>query len=227
MKLIAWEPLTISASKFSLINVTLNDTLYVKSEFKGGKNSKDAFDLNLYYTIDQDGKSVVGIKKSNVNFKNTPWLINARQNKQNKITFDRSFDEIIIDNINMSYANEDILLNGSIVGSQNKDLNLDFKNVDLLKVTPAIKNLKLGGNLNGQLNISQLESIYLPKSSLIIDDFEVNGFNLGSFKADIQGNQSLTNYDVNLSLKEGRFGVFISGGYFGCFWSKFRTQFRC
>ena len=192
-----------NASEFSLINVTLNDTLYVKSEFKGGKNTKDAFDLNLYYTIDEDNKSVVGIKKSKANFKNTPWLINALQNKQNKIIFNRSFDEIIIDNINMSYASEDILLNGSIIGSQNKNINLDFKNVDLVKVTPTIENLKLGGNLNGQLNISQLESIYLPKSSLTIDNFEVNDFNLGSFRADIQGNQSLTNYDVNVSLKEG------------------------
>ena len=192
-----------NASEFSLINVTLNDTLYVKSEFKGGKNTKDIFDLNLYYTIDPNDKSVVGIKKSKANFKNTPWLINALQNKQNKIIFDRSFDEIIIDNINMSYASEDILLNGSIIGSQNKNINLDFKNVDLVKVTPTIENLKLGGNLNGQLNISQLESIYLPKSSLTIDNFEVNDFNLGSFRADIQGNQSLTNYDVNVSLKEG------------------------
>jgi hypothetical protein len=192
-----------NASEFSLINVTLNDTLYVKSEFKGGKNTKDAFDLNLYYTIDPNDNSVVGIKKSKANFKNTPWLINALQNKQNKIIFDRSFDKIIIDNINMSYANEDILLNGSIIGSQNKNINLDFKNVDLVKVTPTIENLKLGGNLNGQLNISQLESIYLPKSSLTIDDFEVNDFNLGSFRADIQGNQSLTNYDVNVTLKEG------------------------
>ena len=31
----------------------------------------------------------------------------------------------------------------------------------------------------------------------------VNQFNLGSFKADILGNQSMTNYDVNVSLKEG------------------------
>ena len=51
--------------------------------------------------------------------------------------------------------------------------------------------------------MTQLESVYLPKSSLIIDDLSVNEFNLGSFKADIQGNQSLTNYDVNVSLKEG------------------------
>ena len=192
-----------NASDFSLINVTLNDTLYVKSEFRGGKNTQDAFDLNLYYTIDENNKSVVGLKKSNANFKNTPWLLNRDQDKQNKIIFDRSFEEVIIDNINMSYANEDILLNGAIQGSQDKKINLDFTNVDLAKVTPSIQNLSLGGNLNGQLNITQLESVYLPKSSLIIDDFSVNEFNLGSFKADIQGNQSLTNYDVNVSLKEG------------------------
>lgn len=192
-----------NASDFSLINVTLNDTLYIKSEFKGGKKSKDAFDLNLYYTIDENNKSVVGVKKSIANFRNTPWLINGAQDKQNKIVFDRLFKEIIIDNLNMTYANEDILLNGAIQGSQNKNINLDFTNVDLAKVTPAIENLKLGGNLNGQLNISQLESVYLPKSSLTIDDLTVNEFNLGSFKADIQGNQSLTNYDVNVSLKEG------------------------
>jgi len=192
-----------NASEFSLINVTLNDTLYVKSEFKGGKNSKDAFDLNLYYTIDENNKSVVGVKKSNANFKNTPWLINGTQNKQNKIIFDRSFEEIIVDNINISYANEDILLNAAIKGDQNKNINLDFTNVDIAKVTPTIEKLKLGGNLNGQLNISQVESVYLPKSSLTIDNLAVNDFNLGSFKADIEGNQSLTNYDVNVSLKEG------------------------
>ena len=192
-----------NASEFSLINVTLNDTLYVKSEFKGGTNSKDAFDLNLYYTIDENNKSVVGLKKSNAHFKNTPWLINEGQDTQNKIIFDRSFEKLIIDNINMSFANENILLNGTIEGSQNKDVTLDFTNVDFAKVTPTIKNLQLGGTLNGQLNITQLESVYLPKSSLIIDDLSVNKFNLGSFKADILGNQSLTNYDVNVSLKEG------------------------
>ena len=62
-------------SEFSLINVTLNDTLYIKSEFKGGEKSKDSFDLNLYYSIDEFNKSVVGVKKSTVIFKNTPWSI--------------------------------------------------------------------------------------------------------------------------------------------------------
>ena len=57
-----------NASEFSLINVTLNDTLYVKSKFKGGEESKDIFDLNLYYTINEADKSVVGVKKSTAIF---------------------------------------------------------------------------------------------------------------------------------------------------------------
>ena len=60
-------------------------------------------------------------------------------------------------------TNEDILLNGAIQGSQNKDINLDFTNVDLAKVTPTIKDLKLGGNLNGQLNMSSIRKCVLSK----------------------------------------------------------------
>jgi hypothetical protein len=191
-----------NASEFSLINLTLNDTLYMKSEFKGGEGATDAFDLNLYYTIDENNKSVLGVKRSSARFKDTPWLINAAQNTKNKITFDRDFKEVTVDNLNMSYGQEEMLLNALIQGSENKKINLDFKDVHLSKVTPSIENLKLDGNLNGTLNLSQLKSVYLPKSDLTIDNFEVNDFNLGSFKADIQGNQSLTNYAVNMSLKE-------------------------
>ena len=102
----------------------------------------------------------------------------------------------------MSYDNEEIRLNALLESSGNRSLDLEFKNVDLSKVTPSVKNLKLDGNLNGILNISEIQSIYLPKSSLTIDNFKVNDFNLGSFKSNIQGNQSLTNYDVSVSLKE-------------------------
>jgi hypothetical protein len=174
----------------------------MKTEFKGGENYKDSFDLNLYYTIDESNKSVVGVKKSTVIFKDTPWHINNSQGSQNKISFDRAFKEVLVDNLNMTYADEEILFNALIQGSDNKNIDLDFKNVDLAKITPSVKNLKLDGRLNGSLNINQLKSVYLPKSSLTVDNLKVNDFNLGSFKAAIQGNQSLTNYDVNISLKE-------------------------
>ena len=191
-----------NASEFSLINVILNDTLYVKSEFKGGEESKDIFDLNLYYTTNEANKSVIGVKKSTAIFKEIPWLINSSQDGPNTITFDRDFKEVLVDNLMMSFADEEIRLNALVESSGNSSLDLEFKDVDISKVTPSIKNLKLDGNLNGSLNVSKTQSIYLPKSSLTIDDFKVNDFNLGSFKSNIQGNQSLTNYDVSVSLKE-------------------------
>ena len=66
-----------NASQFSLINVTKRDTLLIKSEFKGGINNADNFNLNLFYTIDKDNKSVVGFRKSDVLFKGYDWLLNS------------------------------------------------------------------------------------------------------------------------------------------------------
>ena len=114
----------------------------------------------------------------------------------------------------MSFADEEIRLNALVESSGNSSLDLEFKDVDISKVTPSVKNLKLDGNLNGSLNISEIQSIYLPKSSLTIDDFKVNDFNLGSFKSNIQGNQSLTNYDVSVSLKEDENESLSVVGYF-------------
>ncbi|MEC8324452.1 MAG: translocation/assembly module TamB, partial [Bacteroidota bacterium] len=58
----------MKANEFSLINVSLNDTLYIKSQFKGGKRREDQFDLNLYYTTD-DKNYVLGLKPSKAKFK--------------------------------------------------------------------------------------------------------------------------------------------------------------
>ena len=62
--------------------------------------------------------------------------------------------------------------------------------------------LKEEGNINGILNIKQQEGIYVPESNVTIDNFKVNDNNLGAFKANIIGNESFTNYNVNVSLKD-------------------------
>jgi hypothetical protein len=189
-------------SKFNLINVTLNDTLFIRSEFKGGKTNRDQFDLNLFYTINKENKSVIGFKNSEINFKANQWYINEDRNKDNKIVFDRSFNNIDIRSIMMTHNDEIIKLSGIIQGEETKNINLDFQDVDLAKVTPDIKDLHLAGNINGLVNIKQQNGNYIPESDIIVDNFKVNNNNLGSFRANILGNQTLTNYDVNISLKE-------------------------
>nr|WP_210423729.1 translocation/assembly module TamB domain-containing protein [Croceivirga thetidis] len=186
---------------FSLINTTLKDTLFFRTEFKGGGDNDDEYNLNFYHTFSGNNSSVIGLKKSDVSFKGNTWLLNSEGNQQNKIIINNSLDslriqEIVMDNMN----NERIRLNGQMADSTFKDLELEFKLVSLDKITPNIDSLKLDGQVDGFLNILQKDGKYLPSSSLRIDDFSVNKTILGDMEMMIFGNDDLTEYGVNTWL---------------------------
>lgn len=190
-----------AVSDVNLINVTKRDTLFIKSEFKGGKNNRDQYDLNMFYTIDELNKSVVGFNKSDVIFKENEWTINENRNRLNKVTFDRQFKNFDIDEFVMSHYDEEILLFGVLRDSTYKDIELNFTDVDLLKITPRIDSLTLEGNVNGNLKLTQENGVYLPASTLVIDGFSANKYELGVLTADIVGNNSLTSYNVDVNLE--------------------------
>ena len=190
-----------SLSDFSLINVTKRDTLFVKSEFKGGKNSVDNYDLNLFYTIDNDNKSVVGFRKSEFKFKGFDWFVNSNKDNLNTIRFDNDFNNFEISDIRINQNEEEILLAGVLRDSTFKNLNLDFKNVQLKKITPRIDSLALSGRVNGKLALLQNDGVYLPKSDIEIEQFSVNTFNLGKLKAIVKGDNSLTKYELDIKLQ--------------------------
>lgn len=199
-------------SKFNLINVTLRDTLFIKSEFKGGKGNTDDFDLSMYYTIDENNKSVVGFRKSDVKFKGNDWVINDKKDNLNKITFDRDFKTFNINKIIMNHYDEAIDLAGNIVDSNTKDLELNFTNVDLTKITPRIDSLSLAGNINGKLKVLQQEGVYLPKSNIVVNDLKANDFELGDLKANIAGNKSLTSYNLDIQLENDNLKSLVAKG---------------
>ncbi|WP_323028002.1 translocation/assembly module TamB domain-containing protein [Gelidibacter japonicus] len=190
-----------NVSKFNLINVTVRDTLFIKSEFNGGKNNNDQYNLSLFYTIDEDNKSVVGFKKSEIIIKDNEWVINQQKNQLNKVAFDRSFKEFDISEVVFSHKDEEIQLSGALRDSTYKDIKLRFMDVDLNKVTPTLDSISFGGILNGNLDILQQNGIYVPDSDVSIEKFMFNDYMLGDLRADIVGNQSLTNYTVELFLR--------------------------
>lgn len=189
-----------NASQFSLINVTKRDTLLIKSEFKGGKNNRDSFNMNLFYTIDQNNKSVVGFKKSDVLFKGYEWFVNSEKDTLNKIRFDRQFKAFNIFRIKINQGDEEIAISGQIKDSLNKEFNVDFKDVQLVKITPSIDSLDLKGFVNGKLEVVQNNGVYLPKSNVEVSNLFVNDYDLGNLTAKIEGDNSITNYKVDVSL---------------------------
>ncbi len=189
-------------SNFNLINVTLKDTLFIRTEFKGGKRNDDSYNLSLYYTINEENNSVIGFKSSDVTFKDNTWYVNKKRDKHNKIIFDRDFKNFEFDKLFMNHQDEIIKLSGLIKDTGYKDIKFDFNNVDLVKISPTLDSLRLDGTVNGKLDILQQDGTYLPNSTVVIDDFKVNDFNFGSFDASIVGNESLTNYKVNVTIKD-------------------------
>lgn len=187
----------------SLINTTLNDTLFFRAEFKGGSAYNDSYNLNFYHTFDKKGNSVVGLKTSDVSFKGNKWVLNREANAKNKVIFNSSLDSILIEEVVMNNnADEQIRLRGQLADSTYKDLQLQFKLVSLEKISPAIDSLKLGGEVNGNLNILQKDGVYLPSCNLNIGGFSVNNMAIGDLKMGIVGNRDLTDYVVNTQITQ-------------------------
>ncbi|WP_247656683.1 translocation/assembly module TamB domain-containing protein [Maribacter sp. MMG018] len=196
---------------FSLINTTLKDTLFFRSEFKGGSEFNDSYNLNFYHTFNKENKSVIGLKTSDVSFKGNKWILNKEGDSKNKVILNRSLDSITIQEIVMNNdEREQIRLKGQLADSTYKDLQLQFKIVSLNKITPVIDSLKLQGEVNGSLNILQKDGIYLPSSNLNIEQFGINDIPLGDLAISIVGNRDLTEFQVNSQLSENgteKFGV--------------------
>ena len=191
-------------SEFSFINVTQRDTLFIRSEFQGGKKNNDVFNLNLFHTINENNKSVVGIQRSDFKFKDKVWYLNENSNRNNKIIFDNNFRDLKIDSLVMSHKNEEIRLRGEMRDSTYKNFEMQFVNVDIGKITPEIDSLDLAGTLNGDLDLLQEQGAYYPNTKMTIDSLSVNDIYLGNLKMDIEGNENLTNYSVYSVLrKEG------------------------
>src|SRR5690606_2779732 len=125
-------------SEFSMLNVTANDTLFLRSEFKGGPTAADYYNVDLYHTIDDQNNIVVGIDKSELYFKDYLWYLNEKESRDSKIIFDKKLKNFSIENIVMSHEDQKMELEGVVQGTSNKDLKLTFENINLTKITPTI-----------------------------------------------------------------------------------------
>ncbi len=184
----------------NIINKTLNDTMYVRSEFAGGTKKEDLFNLSLYHTINPAGKSVIGIKKSDITYKGNVWYLNENNNRLNKVVFDDNFNEIRIDSLVLSRENQLIQLAGVLRDSTYKDLKVRFKDVNIGDVTPDIDSLRLKGNMNGKFDFIQKNGAYYPNSTITIDDVNINETPFGDLSLKIDGNEDLTKYRINTTL---------------------------
>ncbi|WP_281299378.1 translocation/assembly module TamB domain-containing protein [Flavobacterium limnophilum] len=197
---------------FSLINVTMKDTLFFRSEFKGGSKGQDYFNLNLYHTINKDNNNVVGLNKSEMKLKDYLWFLNEKETPDNQIVFDKSFTNFNFDNIILTHENQEISFMGDIKGSKYKDLKLSMKNVDLNQITPTDPKFVFKGNMNGIVNYKQDNDVYQIPASIQIDGLNINKTNLGNLNFDIVGDEKLKKFTMNSTIENENLESFKANG---------------
>ena len=197
---------------FSMINSIANDTLHFRTEFRGGEKGQDFYNLNLYHTINKENKNIVGFNKSELQFKNFLWYLNEKDDQSNRIVFDKSLKNFNFEHIMFSHENQNILLDGILNGTTSKDLKLTFNNVDLNKITPDVEKFKFEGNLDGEIKIKQINSIYQPTSSLKIKDLKLNTISLGELNLDIKGDDSFKKFYLSSNLENENVESFGANG---------------
>ncbi|MGQ7947464.1 translocation/assembly module TamB domain-containing protein [Flavobacterium sp. WC2509] len=199
---------------FSLINVTSKDTLFFRTEFKGGSKGDDYFNLDLYHTIDKNNKNVIGFSKSEIKLKNSLWFLNEQNSSNNRILFDKQLHEFTLDDFIFSNADQEVKLNGMFKGDSYKDINLEFKNFDVNALTSAQESFDVRGKLNGRVNFNQNKLVYKPTASLVIDDLKVNNYELGVLKFDIKGDENLKKFTLYSTIENKDFESFSADGSF-------------
>jgi len=188
-------------SDLHMVNKTLNDTLYLGAEFKGGINDSEQYSLSFYHTFNKENKSVFGIQKSNFTFKGNEWLVNPENNFSNKLVYDNATKTYTFDPFVITSGNQRIDFEGVIRDTISKDIRLNFKNVNVESITPAIDSLEFEGLINGAFNYSQLNNQIDPSVNLSISNFEINDSRQGDLKINIEGKNSVRQFAVDVSLK--------------------------
>lgn len=201
-------------SDFSLINVTMKDSLKIRTEFKGGNNGEDVFNLNLFHTIDKNKNNVVGFSKSDLKFKDFAWNINEKEDLGNQIVFDKSLQNIAINDIVLTHENQEIDFSGIINGTSYKDLHLNFKNVDLKKITPTNEKFEFNGNISGQVNFEQEGQVYKPTAAVFVNRLKINNVFFGNLSLDIEGDETFKKFELQSHLENDNFESFSTKGNF-------------
>ena len=201
-----------SLSKLNLLNRTENDTLYFKSVFDGGKLSKEAFNVDFYYTINPEGKSVLAFQESTFNIKDNVWKIHPNKTFTDKIIFDFKAGEFDFSEFQINSEEQQITFTGSLKGNTEKALRADFSKVKLESFLPQIDSLDLKGVFSGNVDFLQQKGIYSPVASILIQDFEINNVLQGDLALNIIGDNSYEKYNVDLSLNSEKVKSIAASG---------------
>ncbi len=199
-------------SQINLVNVMLNDTLFMRADMIGGKERKERYNFSVYHTFNEKGQSVLGMKRSELFFKDNSWFVNPEDNNQNKIVYDQDIDTYAIDDFNLISGDQEIHLAGLLSGKDSRNIDVNFTNVNLFDVTPTMDSVRVDGKLNGNIQLRPVEGQILPIAELVVNYFSINDEYYGDFEFNAASDDNIRNYSFQTSLINSGLRTFSSTG---------------
>lgn len=199
-------------AELDLVNITLNDTLQFRTEFKGGKSLKDKYNLAFYHTFNKENQSILGFQKSDITFNKTDWLLNPSDNEKNKLIYDNQTKKITYQDFLLTYKGQQLLFYGEQQGEDFQNYNIDLDRIELAKILPDIKNFDFKGLINGGIWIEKRNNMLIPTADVQLMDFYVNDIPQGDLIGEIKGTETNKKYDIDLYLEKNDFKSIVSKG---------------
>ncbi len=198
-----------------LSNFILQDTLYFDTHFVGGTDKSEEFDLDFYFSFEENNQGVFGFRKSEINFRDNIWFINQENDfSSNRIDLDFNKKIYNISKISVGYENQFISIEGMVRDSTHKDLSISIREVELADVSPYVDSLSLDGLIDGNIEFVQEEGYYTPTGDLLISNLKINDSEQGDLQAQIESvDGSLDKYFLGLNLKREAFKGFSATGF--------------
>jgi len=198
--------LNIQADRFSNPLLNIKDVRLVVAESEGlfSFTSLNRFSdrLDLRARVERPSKGVYTFDFSNTDFtlKGADWQL--IENPQ-----------VVIDLNNQTLRSSEIVLNRRAGGNlqftvdyrdeDNYDLDFTAEFVPLASITPDVKNLELSGLTTGTFRLSNQQGKLSPLFNMGVEEFSINGADLGFLNGMILGNEGGDEFDLKFDLRKG------------------------
>ena len=193
---------TYDITDFDLVNITLNDTLRFNTEFIGGANKKDKYNLSFYHTINQANKSIVGFNKSTLNIKGKEWLLNKDNEALNRVVYDNLTGRIEYQDFSLTHDGQGLFFYGDQIGSGENNYNIDLDRIRIEELIPDIDGFDFKGMLNGGIWIEKRNNMLIPTADIQLIDLSINNILQGDLIGEIRGTNTNKEYSLDLFLEK-------------------------
>jgi len=198
--------LNIQADRFSNPLLNIKDVRLVLTDSEGvfSFTSLNRFSdrLDLRARVERPSKGVYAFDFSNTDFtlKGADWQL--IENPQ-----------VVIDLNNQTLRSSEIVLNRRAGGNlqftldyrdeDNYDFDFTSEFVPLASITPDVRNLELSGLTTGTFRLSNQQGKLSPLFNMGVEEFTINGANLGFLNGTILGNEGGDEFDLKFDLRKG------------------------